>query len=120
MSSFSRMASHSSFEKACHLIDAERLPPTMVIDPIREKLVSHPAGPLVVRLPKQPGTKEPRVAHLLSGEVEQEEVTLKEPAVLKVQAEDERIEHLEIEVESLREELEALKAAFGRFQSQFE
>ena len=38
------MASHSSFEKACHLIDAECLPPTMVIDPIREKLVSYPVA----------------------------------------------------------------------------
>lgn len=85
-----------------------------------DRLAAMPEGPLVTRLPRQPGTKESRYAHLLCGEVTQEAAEVKEPAALRVEAEDERIERLEEEVASLREELDALKSAFAKFQSQFE
>lgn len=85
-----------------------------------EGLAGMPGGPLVTRLPRQPGTKESRYAHLMCGEVTQEAVEVKEPAALRVEAEDERIERLEAEVAALRAELDAVKAAFARFQSQFE
>ena len=90
------------------------------VEAVLEKLSSLPEQPLAVRLPRQPGTKESRWAHLLCGEVEQEEVALLEPAVLKVQAEDERIERLEEEMASLREDIERLKETFASFRSQFE
>ncbi len=85
-----------------------------------DRLAGLPGGALVTRLPRQPGTKESRYAHLLCGEVEQEEVEFKEPAVLKVQAEDERLDELKAQVDSMQEDLDALKEAFARFQSQFE
>ena len=85
-----------------------------------ERLSALPDGPLVTRLPRQPGTKESRYAHLLCGEVAQEETDIREPAALKVQADDERIDRLEAQIESMQEELDTLKIAFARFQSQFE
>jgi uncharacterized protein YceH (UPF0502 family) len=85
-----------------------------------DRLAALPGGALVTRLPRQPGTKESRFAHLLCGEVAQEAVAVKEPAALRVEAEDERIERLEAQVASLQEDLDTLKAAFARFQSQFE
>jgi uncharacterized protein YceH (UPF0502 family) len=85
-----------------------------------ETLSALPDAPLVMRLARQPGTKESRYAHLLCGEVEQEEADIREPAALKVQADDERVDRLEARIESMQEELDALKIAFARFQSQFE
>ncbi len=73
-------------------------------------------GPLVVKLPRQPGQKEQRYAHLFSGPPAIEE-SLDEPppetARLKVAEDDARINRLE-------QELAALKAEFEIFKSQFE
>ena len=79
-------------------------------------------SPLVVRLPRQPGRKENRFAHLLSGEpdIQEEEGQLQEPARLKVAAENERIAELEAEVTELREKLAELQQQFQEFKSQFE
>jgi len=81
-------------------------------------------GALVEQLPRQPGRKESRFAHLLAGKLElaeeEEGDPRLEPAALEVRAENERIAHLEAEVESLHQELEELKAQFADFRSQFE
>jgi len=84
--------------------------------------LSEREAPLVVRLPRQPGRKENRYAHLLSGELELQEGTelLIEPARLKVAAEDERIAALETEVAELRERLDDLQRQFDEFKSQFD
>ena len=74
--------------------------------------------PLVRQLPRRPGTKESRWAHLLAGEVEAWEPP--EPAVRDASAEDERVKRLEIEVEELRKEVADLKQQLSEFRKQFE
>jgi uncharacterized protein len=77
--------------------------------------------PLVVRLQRQPGQKEARVAHLLSGdppeEIISETVT---PRASSRQNERERIESLEQSVASLTEEVKNLQQQFSDFKKQFE
>ena len=79
--------------------------------------------PLVVKLPRQPGTKESRYAHLLSGEVQIEEREVApriEPAVIEVRQENEKIAKLEEELAQVRIELSELKQQFVDFKKQFE
>lgn len=79
--------------------------------------------PLVVKLPRQPGTKESRYAHLLAGQVQVEEREVMprlEPATLEVRQENERIAKLEEELAQVRGELEDLKQQFTDFKKQFE
>ena len=77
--------------------------------------------PLVKVLPRQPGTKEARYAHLLSGEVE---VTPPEPAVgvavTSSANSGDRIARLEDQVENLQSEIADLKQQFAAFRKQFE
>lgn len=66
--------------------------------------------PLAAILPRQPGTKESRYAHLLSGPVESMAAAAAEPAPNSGASDhDQRIAHLESEVASLREDLAALR-----------
>jgi uncharacterized protein len=79
--------------------------------------------PLVLKLPRQPGRKEARYAHLLAGTPEFEEPRPEprvEPAVREVRAENERLARLEGEVETLRAELAGLRQQFDEFKKQFE
>jgi len=71
--------------------------------------------PLVVRLARAPGAREARVAHLLSGEVATSAPQGSEPAAPRAG----RVEQLEAEVASLREELAGLRQAFEAFKAQF-
>ena len=66
--------------------------------------------PLVKMLPRQPGTKESRYAHLLSGDVEALEPEPSQAAAIPSSSADgERITRLEAEVASLRNDLTDLK-----------
>ncbi len=79
--------------------------------------------PLVVRLERAPGTKEPRYAHLLSGEalLEQQNVAAAFSSGATVErSRQDRIAQLEEEVSSLREEIESLKQQFEHFKKQFD
>lgn len=81
--------------------------------------------PLVARLPRAPGTKESRYAHLLSGAIDTTKVSTEpsirpEPATLAVRAENDRIVKLEQEVSDLRQELAAVKQQLAEFRKQFE
>jgi uncharacterized protein len=79
--------------------------------------------PRVVKLPRQPGTKESRYAHLLAGEVEiegREVATRLEPATLEVRQENERLARVEGELTQVRSELAELKQQFIDFKKQFE
>ena len=78
--------------------------------------------PLVVRLPRQPGQKEVRYAHLLSGEVSagQFAVTEHAEAAPPVAARSDRLAALEQEVATLRERLDALGREFEEFKKQFD
>lgn len=74
--------------------------------------------PLVARLARAPGTKEPRYAQLLSGDApEQLEVAA---AISTPAAQRDRITQLEDEVARLRSELDQLAQQFAQFQQQFE
>ncbi len=73
--------------------------------------------PLVAKLPKQPGTKESRFVHLLSGEPEMNTIDINEEAS---NANNERIQKLEEQVELLKNDLEDLKRKFEAFKSQLE
>jgi uncharacterized protein len=81
---------------------------------------------LVKVLPRQPGTKESRFMHLLSGDVVPEAQSAApadslEPVSETVSTRDrERIEQLEAEVAELRRELETLREQFASFQKQFQ
>ena len=79
--------------------------------------------PLVMRLPRQPGTKESRYAHLLAGEVQVEEREVAprlEPATLAIRQENERLAKLESDVAQIRADMEDLKQQFLDFKKQFE
>jgi uncharacterized protein YceH (UPF0502 family) len=76
-------------------------------------LISREPEPLVVRLPRQPGQKDGRFAHLLSGEVSVEAVSEPERVVLRRAGLEERVEALAAEVEKL-------KTQFEEFRKQFE
>ena len=77
--------------------------------------------PLVVRLPVQPGRKEARFAHLLSGEIDVEAFAAAH-AVSHARGGvgAERMEQLEAEVACLRGEVETIKQTFEEFKKQFE
>lgn len=77
--------------------------------------------PLVVKLPVQPGQKEARFAHLLSGEIDIEAFAVVQATrSTRSSVDSERVEKLEEEVKSFREEVEELKQTFEEFKKQFE
>ena len=76
---------------------------------------------LVKVLPRQPGTKEARYAHLLSGDVVAFEPELTaETATGFVSPDSERITRLENDVAALHNEIAALKQHLAEFRKQFE
>ncbi len=89
-----------------------------------EELSKSEPQPLVARLPRQPGRKESRYAHLLSGQIEIEAQEMAaprvEPARREVLAENERVARLEAEVEALRREVAELRQQLDDFRKQFE
>ena len=75
--------------------------------------------PLAKVLPRQPGTKESRYMHLLSGEPENIE-TLSAAAILPRAVGHDRVAALEEEVNQLRKDVDDLKQQFAGFRKQFE
>src|SRR5262249_31698254 len=76
--------------------------------------------PLVKMLPRQPGTKESRYAHLLSGDVQGWEAPAASSAPVGDDVADEgRITRLEGEVAELRREVAELKLQVESFKKQF-
>jgi len=73
--------------------------------------------PLVARLPRQPGQKEGRFAHLLSGEINLEALAEAERAAAVTPS---RRTSLEEKVDALAAEVEKLKEQFEQFRKQFE
>ena len=72
-------------------------------------------------LPRQPGTKESRYAHLLAGDVVEAEAPAQAGAAAERNPADaDRIARLEEEVADLRRELGELKNQLERFRKQFE
>ncbi|MBV8552603.1 MAG: YceH family protein [Acidobacteriaceae bacterium] len=77
------------------------------------KLAELPTGPLVAKLPRQPGQKEARYAHLLSGEpvIDTASGSAAPPAPT-------RVEQLEQELQKLRSEFDDLKSRFETLEAQ--
>jgi len=77
--------------------------------------------PLVKPLSRQPGTKETRYAHLLSGDVVQAEPEPKvEEAALERFVDGDRVRQLQEEITGLKNEIADLKQQFTQFRKQFE
>jgi uncharacterized protein len=75
---------------------------------------------LVKMLPRQPGTKESRYAHLLAGDIEGYEAPAESSAAQANGGDDERFAQLESEVAELRREVADLKQQMESFRKQFE
>jgi uncharacterized protein YceH (UPF0502 family) len=72
-------------------------------------------------LPRQPGTKESRYAHLLAGDVVEAQTPVQiGAAVERTPADAERIARLEEELAGLRREVSEVKDQLERFRKQFE
>ncbi len=79
--------------------------------------------PVVKVLPRQPGTKEARYAHLLSGDVQiaQQEIRPETASAGAQNGSDaDRVARVESEVAALQKEVEQLKEQFAAFRKQFE
>jgi uncharacterized protein YceH (UPF0502 family) len=77
--------------------------------------------PLVKLLPRQPGTKEARYAHLLSGELESwQREPEAESVVISGSSMGQQISRLESDVATLQKEIADLKQQFANFKKQFE
>jgi uncharacterized protein YceH (UPF0502 family) len=93
------------------------------LEEVLESLIAREPEPLVARLPRRPGQKEVRYAHLLGGEPTQADApeAADEPArpTRRADGEDDRIAALERTVEALRAEVAALRAELDAFRAQF-
>jgi uncharacterized protein YceH (UPF0502 family) len=77
--------------------------------------------PLAKILPRQPGTKESRYAHLFSGDVVAPEMHAGSSAgAPRTSADDDRLTRLEEELAEVRRELGEVKDLMERFRRQFE
>jgi uncharacterized protein YceH (UPF0502 family) len=76
-----------------------------------DELMQRDDGPFVAKLPREPGKRETRFAHLFGGEIPVGEAATPEPgASAEPGAESGRLEQLEQVVDQLRAELSTLKA----------
>lgn len=85
------------------------------------QLLTKREPPLATLLPRQPGTKEARYAHLLSGEISMSAPVedARTPVLNRVVSTD-RATALEVEVADLKKEIAELKEQFANFRKQFE
>jgi uncharacterized protein YceH (UPF0502 family) len=74
---------------------------------------------LAVFLPKQSGWREPRYMHLLGGPVDVAALD-EAPAGRGAAPSNDRVTHLEIQLEALRAELDQLRQEFAAFRTQFQ
>ncbi len=100
---------------------AERMYRFEELDDVHATLdrLSQREPPLVAVLPRQPGTKESRYMHLLSGNAAPAETGPAQPPA-SPSADDDRIASLESEVTELRKELAEMRQQLAGFRRQFE
>lgn len=102
---------------------AERLHRFEALDDVQSALqkLMQREPPLAKVLPRQPGTKESRYAHLLAGDVVEAGAPVRVVAAIESNSADgERIGRLEEEVTELRREVSEIKDQLERFRKQFE
>src|SRR5207244_10236737 len=92
------------------------------VDETLHSLSTKDLEPMVVKLPRLPGQKDARFAHLLSGEVDVEQLAEEQTSARasRRSSDGERIEKLEAEVATLTSEMEGLRQQFEQFKKQFE
>ena len=90
------------------------------LDEVQETIGHLEENGFVRRLPRQPGRKESRHIHLLCAEPEIAEVETAPAAGPGVAVESERIEKIEQDIQTLRNDLAALKRELQEFKSRFE
>jgi uncharacterized protein YceH (UPF0502 family) len=88
------------------------------VEAFLEELASLPGGPLVRELSRQPGTRETRWAHLLSGEPEEAPAAAAQPgpretSLGEIAALKSNVDRLEGEVAELREKLARVYRELG-------
>ena len=88
------------------------------VDAALEALIAREPTPAAVRLPRRPGQKEQRYAHLLGGDVTYEE-TEQDTAPMPTPTAD-RVAAVEALVQELRSEIADVRAEFAEFRRQFE
>ena len=79
------------------------------VEQVLNELMSHDDGPFVACLPREPGRRESRYAHLFCGEVDMAEAAQTGPVEPMASPDRDRLEQLEQVVTQLRQELEVLK-----------
>jgi uncharacterized protein YceH (UPF0502 family) len=95
--------------RLCEFADAE------VVESTLAGLISREDGPFIARLPRAPGAREHRYAHLFSGQFESAPQTAESPRTMPESASfGQRLVQLEESVAQLRSEIEALKTAAAR------
>lgn len=75
---------------------------------VLERLAARESGPLVVKLPREPGKRESRYQHLFSGEVDLEALAVESSYASSFSSN--KMEMLEAEVAELRQEVAELRA----------
>jgi len=96
------------------------------VEYLLQQLSEHAQGPFVVQLPKQPGRKEHRFAHLFSEVPEGEDATDELSAAASysdgrgLPGKSDRVAALEQRVTELETQLAEMREAFDQFRKQFE
>jgi uncharacterized protein YceH (UPF0502 family) len=101
----------------------ERLYSFKDLDEVQETLSALEDTKLVKKLPRQPGRKESRYTHLLSGEPDETFVNganRRESDTVIVRKENDRSGDLQEQIDVLRQDLQNLKLELEEFKSQFE
>lgn len=98
-------------QRLCSFHDVHEVESTL------QQLAQREDGPFVVKLPREPGRRESRYAHLFSGEVEVPDSAAPAMPVSRVTPpQSERLNDLEQLVHELREELEDIKRKLERLE----
>ena len=99
----------SRSERLCKFQDIHEVEATL------DQLMQRDDGPFVAKLPRVPGKRETRFAHLFGGDIDTPEAAVSAPAVAADSGADtDRILQLEQTVNQLRDELATLRARLDR------
>jgi hypothetical protein len=93
-----------------------------VVESCLNRMIERGPAPLAVKLPRAPGSKESRYAHLLSGtpEIETQKANDSPSDLVGRTSQLERISALENEMATLRNEVADLRGQLAEFRKQFE
>lgn len=100
----------SRTNRLCHFNDVEE------VESVLQDLMGRADGPYVVRLPREPGKREHRYAHLFCGEVEAASLSIATTPASSA-GDDERIAQLEQMVMELYDEMNRLKQQLEELKS---